>query len=339
MKTSLVITSISEPNKALTMLAEGCLGNGMDFILIGDRASPKDFDLADCTFCSLEAQKKTGLRLAELCPERSYSRKNIGYLLAMRNGSDVMVESDDDNLPFDEFWDPPIRKLWSPTANYAGWVNIYALFSDKLIWPRGLPLDSIKLPPDMTLTDMEIDAPIQQGLADLSPDVDAIHRLVFNPTGNTSFSFVPPKRHAVALDFGTWSPFNSQNTAWFKDAFPLMYLPAFCSFRMTDIWRSFVAQRIAWENGWRIIFHAPTMYQVRNKHNLMSDFALEVPGYLNNRAICEKLAELSIKPGVEYLAENMLVCYEMMVRNKWIGKKEIRLLEAWFSDLAAMTAD
>ncbi len=67
----------------------------------------------------------------------------------------------------------------------------------------------------------------------------------------------------------------------------------------------------------------------------MSDFALEMPGYLHNRAISEKLSALTIKPGEGFMRENMLVCYEEMVRNKWVGKKELRLLEAWFQDLAA----
>ena len=46
---------------------------------------------------------------------------------------------------------------------------------------------------------------------------------------------------------------------------------------MTDIWRSFVAQRIAWANGWAILFHEPTVWQDRNEHNLMRDFRDESP--------------------------------------------------------------
>ena len=48
---------------------------------------------------------------------------------------------------------------------------------------------------------------------------------------------------------------------------------------MTDIWRSFVAQRILQENDWAVLFHAPTVSQERNEHDLMRDFADEVPGY------------------------------------------------------------
>ncbi len=118
----------------------------------------------------------------------------------------------------------------------------------------------------------------------------------------------------MSLGKGAWCPFNSQNTAFWRDAFPLLYLPAYCSFRMTDIWRSFVAQRIAWENGWSILFHEPTVYQFRNDHSLMRDFADEVPGYLHNRKIGDTLAALSLRPGVEQLGANLLACYEELVR-------------------------
>ena len=39
-----------------------------------------------------------------------------------------------------------------------------------------------------------------------------------------------------------YSPFNSQNTIWFKEIFPLLYLPVSCSMRATDIIRGLVAR-------------------------------------------------------------------------------------------------
>src|ERR1700691_4694073 len=96
----------------------------------------------------------------------------------------------------------------------------------------------------------------------------------------------------IAL-LGACCPFNSQNTTWFKEAFPLLYLPYYCSFRMTDIWRSFVAQRIAWTCGWPVLFHQSTMRQERNDHNLMNDFRDEISGYNNNALICNSLKELN----------------------------------------------
>jgi hypothetical protein len=45
--------------------------------------------------------------------------------------------------------------------------------------------------------------------------------------------------------------------------------------------RSFVAQRIPWENGWSALFESPTVWQDHNDHNLMRDLRDEVPGYLH----------------------------------------------------------
>jgi hypothetical protein len=170
--------------------------------------------------------------------------------------------------------------------------------------------------------------PIQQGLADGNPDVDAIFRLVL-PLPMT-FGRKPP----IALRRGAWCPFNSQNTTWWPAAYPLLYLPAHCSFRMTDIWRSFVAQRICWENDWSISFHAATVVQDRNEHDLMRDFSDEIPGYLNNRAITDGLASLDLRAGRAHLPENLRRCYGLLVRMNVVGEGELPLLDAWLSDLA-----
>ena len=115
-----------------------------------------------------------------------------------------------------------------------------------------------------------------------------------------------------------------------------MYLPAYCSFRMTDIWRSFVAQRIAWVNGWGVLFHEATVRQQRNPHDLMRDFRDEVPGYLENREICAALQALELAPGGTRVAANMRRSYELLVANGWADPREIPLLEAWLADVAAI---
>jgi hypothetical protein len=164
---------------------------------------------------------------------------------------------------------------------------------------------------------------IFQGLADENPDVDAVYRM----TLKLPFNF--EKKPALVLGNGAWCPFNSQNTVWKKEAFPLMYLPSYCSFRMTDIWRSFIAQRIAWTNGWNILFHSADVWQERNEHSLLKDFADEVPGYLNNFRMCKMLEELDLKSGTEHLCENLIRCYSLMIENGWVGKEEMALVEAW----------
>ncbi len=326
LKTSLIITSISSPNAAMKMFADGCLKRNIDFIVIGDTKSPTGFKLEGCKFYSIEEQRKLNFSLARILPEKHYSRKNIGYLLAANQ--DVILESDDDNFPREEFWQPRSQLAVSDSMQNNGWTNVYGYFSEEKIWPRGFPLEHLSLP----LTPLqnpveELFSPIQQGLADENPDVDAVYRM----TMKLPIDF--NRRMPIALGKNSWCPFNSQNTTWFKVAFPLLYLPSFCSFRMTDIWRSFIAQRIAWTCHWPVLFHNATVWQERNEHSLIKDFEDEVPGYLNNFNICSMLENLDLKNGESNMAENIIRCYKMLTDNNFIGKQEMPLVEAWLKDL------
>ena len=331
--TALVVTSISAPNPVLRVLAEAAERCGVRFVLVGDSNSPADFKLSGCEFHGLVAQRRSGFRYAELCPERTYARKNIGYLLAIRHGARVIVETDDDNFPRDGFWAVRRRLVQTNRLDQAGWVNVYRFFTEQHIWPRGLPLEKIRnvLPRFDELPVEDADCPIQQGLADENPDVDAIYRMI----SLLPQSFRSDRR--VVLGAGSWCPFNSQNTTWWADAFPLMYLPAHCPFRMTDIWRSFVAQRIAWENGWSVLFHEPTVWQQRNDHDLLSDFRDEVPGYLLNGTIGETLSNLRLRPGATALNENLRQCYEVLVEVGAVSRMEMGLLDAWLEDMVHLS--
>ena len=327
---AIVLTSINPPNSVMSEIAKNARERAMPFIVVGDTKSPPGFQLDGCRFYGVDAQCESGLAFAAACPTRHYSRKNVGYLLAMRDGAKVIAETDDDNHPWAEFFDERSRRVSAARVQRPGWINVYRYFTTSPIWPRGLPLDAIhdSVPPYAGLEVAEVDCPIQQGLADDNPDVDAIYRLIL-PL---------PQRFArdrqVALTGGAWCPFNSQNTRWWRDAFPLMYLPSHCSFRMTDIWRSFVAQRILRENDWAVLFHAPTVSQERNAHDLMRDFADEVPGYLHNDRIAQALDALELAAGRANIPDNLLRCYDALIAMGVVGSQEMDLLRPWLGDLA-----
>jgi len=328
-----VVTSIAPPNRILKALADGCQQHGQRFYVIGDVASPSDFSLPGCEFFSLQQQYETGFRTARESPTRHYARKNIGYLQAIRDGAGIIIETDDDNEPMADFWRTRTLRRRVSVLSQPGWVNVYRYFTDEsVVWPRGLPLTAVKR--ELITYEgspvQEVDCPIQQGLANENPDVDAIYRL----TASLPISFRSDR--ALALANGTWCPFNSQNTVFFPEAYPLLYLPALCSFRMTDIWRSFVAQRIFWENGWMLLFHEPTVIQERNEHDLMKDFRDEVPGYLHNETIADILSGLSLKAGVDEIRNNLTKCYEALVNAELFPRRELDLLDAWLEDLGGL---
>lgn len=327
---AIVVTTINHPTEAVLALRDGAASIGAPFYVIGDSKSPADFALDGARWFDLDAQRATGLRFAEACPTRHYARKNVGYLLAMRGGAGIIVETDDDNIPRDGFWAERQRHVVAPVVRRPGWCNAYRHFTDAPIWPRGLPLDQVRAEgaPAEPAAAM-LDCPIQQGLADDNPDVDAIYRLVL-PLPQT---FADGE---LILAPGVWCPFNSQNTAFFRDAFALLYLPYHCSFRMTDIWRSFVAQRLAWECGWNLLFHGPTVRQDRNEHDLMRDFAEEVPGYLHNERIRRTLEDLALASGPAALPDNLERAYEALIALEVVGAEERGLVAAWRHDLDAV---
>jgi hypothetical protein len=165
---------------------------------------------------------------------------------------------------------------------------------------------------------------VQQYLADGDPDVDAVYRLILG--ANCDFEGGDP----VVLRSGSNCPFNSQNTAWFPPAFPLMYLPSHASFRMTDIWRSFVAQTCLHHQGYAISFHPATVRQDRNLHSLLHDFEDEIPGYLNNSRLMQLLertiASTDPSNGIE---DGMLACYQALVDHDFLPGAELVLLKMW----------
>jgi hypothetical protein len=328
---AVVVTTINRPTPAVLALNSGSAALDARFVVIGDSKSPPDFTLEGAHYLDLAAQRETGFRFAAICPERHYARKNIGYLVAAAAGATVIIETDDDNLPEDGFWAPRERMVRAPLVTEPGWCNVYSYFSDEMIWPRGLPLDRVKaVPPPLGAPGGALlDCPIQQGLAQDNPDVDALYRLLLKLP-------VRFRDGRVVLGKGVWCPFNSQNTTTWQEAFPLLYLPYHCSFRMTDIWRSFIAQRIGWENGWNVLFHDATVVQDRNEHDLMRDFAEEVPGYLHNERIRRLLEDLPLDGGTHALGDNLRRCYRALIEAELIGVEEEPLLDAWLHDLAQL---
>lgn len=322
---ALIITSIAAPNAVMKEYAQKCKALGMAFTVVGDVSSPKDFFLEGCDFISIEAQRSLSFALAKLLPEKHYARKNIGYLLA--RDREMIIETDDDNVPAADFWDKPLAPFEGNIIENASWVNVYAFFSKENIWPRGYPLEMVNSIHPI-LQKGAIAPVIIQGLADGDPDVDAVYRM----TSNLPVFF--EKNEPILLARGSWCPFNSQNTVWKKEAFPLMYLPSYCSFRMTDIWRSFIAQRIAWTCGWGILFHQADVTQDRNEHSLLKDFNDEIPGYLHNDEIKKSLEALELKEGKAHIAENLIACYSLMIERGWIDEREMPLVKAWCSDIS-----
>jgi hypothetical protein len=328
-----VITTIQEPTPSVSRLCDALTAVGAELIVAGDKKGPRTFAVPGARLLTIEDQIASGFRLGRELPTGHYARKNVAYLVAMWRNPECIYETDDDNAPNDN-WRPRERRTTACVCSPKRWANVYRMFSEELIWPRGFPLERITDPGTYARDESEskqgVDALIQQGLVNGSPDVDAVWRLILD----RPFWF--DRSPSLYLPRGTWCPFNSQTTWWWRPAFPLLYLPSYCSFRMTDIWRSFVAQRCLWEVGSGVVFHAPEVDQDRNPHNLMRDFEDEIPGYLHNQRIVDVLEDIPLMPGPDAVTANLRRCYEEMVRISVIPSEELGLVDAWIDDLRSI---
>ena len=326
-RNTIVITTINPPTEAVRKIASTC--QDWTFLVAGDKKTPAEWHYPGVNFFSAAEQLTMGAFAAE-CPFNHYARKNVGYLWAAARGAEIIAETDDDNIPYDSFLQQIDRTVKGRPVQKKGWENVYTHFTEERIWPRGFPLELIteSLSKRSALGDSrEYNCPVQQYLADGDPDVDAVYRLT--TVAETKFA-----RNTIVLEPGTFCPFNSQNTIFWREAFPLLYLPAYVSFRMTDIWRSFVAEACLYAMGKAIAFRDATVFQERNQHSLIKDFRDEVPGYLNNARIVEILSALTLAGDPKDTPANVLLCYEALVRAEIVPAKELPLLQLWLNELA-----
>jgi hypothetical protein len=332
MTTAIVITSINKPSPEWLTAVAHAKQLGWRVFIIGDSKSSSLMAQFGDDYYPVERQVRLLGDLAVALPLNHYSRKNIGYILAAQTGCETVVETDDDNYPSgSEFWEPRELKqlVRVPTPPDCNWINPYRAFSrvGHAFWPRGLPLEFVDLSSQFTITRSErrSHCVIQQGLADENPDVDAVYRMT------QPLPIIFDVEAALVIPRGLGAPFNSQNTTFFKSAFPLLYLPSFVSFRMTDIWRSLVALRICHAYEWDVIFTRATMVQHRNEHDLKRDFDQEVPGYINNSNIWQTLCSVRVSENPSEILSDLYKCYAELVTTRIISSEELKLLQLWIS--------
>jgi hypothetical protein len=320
----IVITTIFEPTAAVKAFARR---DESRVVVVGDQKTPADWRSPNVDYLSPSTQLELGFSLCERLPWNHYARKMVGYLWAARQGASVIVDTDDDNIPRDDWAFPAFDGRFSE-ANGVAYYNAYRRYTDAFVWPRGFPLRLVRDLNEPAFETRSEVVGVWQALADDDPDVDAIYRLVSSEP--VSFRDEDP----LVLGSGTVCPFNSQNTAFRAEAFALMYLPALVTFRFTDILRSLVAQPILWAAGMRLGFTGPTVRQERNAHDLMQDFASEIPMYLSAERVVE-IASASVASQFS-IEQNLRTVYAALAEDGIVEPAELALLDSWLDDLVAI---
>lgn len=366
-----VITTIFGPTKLilqLETLGDWCM------VVVADAKTPleewRDTPFTRVKLLTVEEQLKLPFKSLTHIPMNHFGRKNLGYLSAIREGAKYVYDTDDDNIlktdangeplgiPILDAQNPPHRvaQAWHCSFDKGttrSW-NPHALYGQPTSWPRGLPLDDIpetSLPCGHSavknLSDSTtyayhkvfhqlpgISFAVQQSLADTHPDVDAIYRLTrFPPT--FEFDSMQDAQGVYGPD-NVFAPYNAQATLHEYNAFWAMLLPVSVHGRVSDIWRSYVAQALMWKYGLRVAFMKPWVNQERTAHNYLRDFDSEQPLYLRASVLVEFLRTWT--PSREDLSlpaeheELMVTLFEHGV----VEENDVLLTQTWSQDLTGV---
>lgn len=322
----IIITTINKPSAAVLKHIEN---KDYDVIIVGDVKTPDDYKLLNCIFLDIAIQQKLFPELNDLLPKNHYGRKNLGYLYAIKKGYKIIYETDDDNIPYDNF-DSVLEynNLVTLTEHSSRWINIFKYFTNNAyIWPRGYPLSLIKKSPNFSIQDTNKKPSIINGLVENDPDVDALFRIICNHEHTIGWE----KNKNVIIDNTNICVFNTQNTFWLNPRiFVSLLIPSSVSFRYCDILRGIICNIILKKTNNCMMYSSPNVVQNRNAHDLISDFKSEYEMYIHNENITNYIEndlneidstnvnDILQKIYLNLYFNNVIELSDIYILNKWL---------------------
>ncbi len=246
------------------------------------------------------------LGIADLIPYNSDNRRNVGYLMALAWGCDVLVSLDDDNycIPgesvFRDFASVAEEQITLPSVNSSsGWYNICEMLETEPkypVYPRGFPYNQRQ-------KNIEVDIAEETGIVRMNaglwlgdPDLDAITWLAA-PVQAVRFNGQP-----ILLGKDTWSPINTQNTSLHRDLIAAYYflrmnypVDGFTIERYGDIFSGYFSQACVRHMEHRIRVGTPVANHDRNAHNYLHDLTQEIACIMLLEDFMEWLPELQLE--------------------------------------------
>lgn len=330
----IVVTSIFAPTEDMKKLSKT---KGWKMVVVGDKKTPKDWSLPGVVYLSIDTQEASGFETVKHLKYGVYQRKNMGFLYAVQHGAKYIYDTDDDNHPYGgkvDFDDLTTEKEYlvyhsDPARTY---YNPMPHFGQSTIWPRGYPLNHIAIDPVRTYKKCKGVRPlVQQGVVDGDPDLDAIARLTRKDITVKFDVTFDSKAPPVILPEGSFTPYNTQNTIHHRDAFFSLLCPQTVTFRVNDIWRSYITQRLLWDIGGHLEYHTATAYQDRTPHDFLQDFIEEDDLYKKVLPFTKFLKEW--KGTKETMEERYFEVIKELYKIKILGALDVHLARAWIRDM------
>ena len=299
MKTALITTTINIPKVLELYRAHD---PDVRFFIAVDEKTPSFEPLVPLDNCLCIWGKE--YKCSELIGWNTIARRNIAMLEALKWGADQIVVVDDDNFPIDQHYFHNFGVVFDRAFNglqatsESGWFDIGTLL-DPIASHRGFPHEKASPASFSHCTGRKVG--VAAGICLGDPDISAVTRIarapivhrvsellrsgiVVDPAGERRIELTTAKSEHTEHPFtemayrattrGTWTVFNSQNTAIIRELAPAFFMVPQWQ-RYDDIFASLLVQRLMRERGLVVHFGQPFVWQQRNQHNLLKDLRAE----------------------------------------------------------------
>ncbi|XP_069130058.1 uncharacterized protein [Argopecten irradians] len=338
-----VVTTIFSASKAvknMALLSQWCV------VIVADKKTPDEgtyisemklnqANIQRIKYLSVTEQGALYPLLTDVIPLNHFGRKNIGYMYAIHHKAKYVWDFDDDNdgtVDLNDF-KSPFSYVTDCASTTHLLVNPYPYFGveETYTWPRGFPLQDIKNKttlPKLCNSSDAIQLGIVQSLANQQPDIDAIYRMSrdapfnFRATRKSHKPFVVPGKK--------FAPLNAQATLWLTPTFPYIALPISVNGRVSDIWRSYIAQYFLHKENIRVAFSPPYVTQERNAHDSLRDFNAELDIYQK----VKQLVHFISSEQSPYLS--IVDLYKSLYMRNYLEELDIQFIEAWKKTLKSV---
>lgn len=275
----IVTTTINQPTEALRRFAKL---EGWHLVVTGDLKTPEPYFIEGATYLSPADQEKIAPRLSELIGWNCIQRRNFGFIWAIRQGATVIATVDDDNIPFEDWGASPLVDREVDVSFFKTQVPAFdpvGATEYPHLWHRGYPIQWLpdRIYSEKSIKRMRVD--VDAGFWNGDPDIDAVCRMEHRPQVKFNDAGFP-------MAGSSFAPFNSQNTIFSVRVFPSYFLFPRIG-RMDDIWAAFWLQ----SKGFNVVFSKPSVFQLRNEHDLTRDFEAEVLGYTKSHKLIKALEQ------------------------------------------------
>ncbi|RCN40098.1 hypothetical protein ANCCAN_13980 [Ancylostoma caninum] len=265
---------------------------GWNVVVVGDAKAFDGATRENLYYLSPDQQERLDVKFYSSIPKRSYAKKNLGYIFAIMHGAEWIYDIDGgviateatisqfdysdyiNGLQYEASKDDELSDRMFDALQYFGASSHR---------PRGFPLSLWKNPlllilsfkqhrncrECVTLCRKFRASLVQHGIFNRNPDIDKIQEILPGPVAEYKIhKFAAP----ITLKKGTYSPWNSLNTLFSKDAFFALFLSPMPERKF----HKSLAQIIAFLDLWRCkqtslpdcMAHSPSEAKLKAMHDL-----------------------------------------------------------------------